>query len=267
MRVLLRDQTLWFGLIAVVVAVRLWTPDNLLAQETAKERVTVQPYTGPPIFLDEAEQTVSPTLVRHETNTDEKFKDGKVRIERQIAYFSDNHFEADGTYKEYYPNGQLFVEGRYKRGRQDGEWIYYFDNGKVNRKATYKEGKPDGPRDIFRADGSLASKRGFADGLRDGDWITYDAKGQNPTAEEHYVKGKANGVWKYWYPNGKQSVQVTYKDGKKHGTSTQWDDKGEKRFEGNFVDDKPHGTATRWFPDGRKIVQQYENGKLVSQSS
>jgi antitoxin component YwqK of YwqJK toxin-antitoxin module len=267
MKVLLRDRTLWLGLLAAVVMGQIWTAGSLMAQETAKQRVTVQPYTGPPIYLDEAEQVAAPTIVRHETNTDEKFKDGKVRIERQIAFFSDNHFEADGTYKEYYPNGQLFVEGQYKRGRQDGEWTYYFDNGKVNRKAFFKGGKPDGPRDIFRADGTLSAKRGFADGLRDGDWVTYDAKGTKPLAEEHYVKGKADGTWKYWYPDGKQKLQIALKDGKQHGPRTEWDDKGAKRFEANYVEGKLHGTATRWFPDGRKVVQKYEEGKLVSQSS
>jgi antitoxin component YwqK of YwqJK toxin-antitoxin module len=267
MRVFASHRSRWFGLLAVVMMIQAGSSTDLLAQETAKERVTVKPYTGPPIYLEEVEQVTEPTIVRHETNTDEKFKNGTVRIERQIARFSDNHFEADGTYKEYYPNGQVFVEGSYKRGRQDGEWNFYFDNGKLNRKAIFKEGKPHGPRDVFRADGTLSAKRGFADGLRDGDWINYDATGKNPTAEEHYVKGKPDGVWKYWHPNGKQSRQIILKDGKKNGLSTDWDDQGNKRFEANFVDDKLHGTATRWFTDGRKIEQKYDNGKLVSQSS
>jgi len=269
MSVSLRDRAAWVGLAAAVMVgpIWTWTSGHALAQGTANERVTVKPYTGEPIFLDEVEQVTKPTIVQRDTDTSEKFKDGKVRIERQIARFSDGHFEADGAYKEYYPNGQLFVEGQYQRGRQEGEWTYYFDNGKVNRKAKFKEGKPDGSRDVYRADGTLWAKRGFAGGLRDGDWITYDATGKAPTAEEHYDKGKATGAWKYWYPSGKQSAQISYKDGKKHGVSTQWDDKGEKRFEATFVEDKLHGTATRWFPGGRKTVQEYRDGKLVSQSS
>jgi antitoxin component YwqK of YwqJK toxin-antitoxin module len=267
MSVSLRDRTAWVAFVVAVMAVPIWGSGHVMAQQKAKERVTVKPYTGPPIYLDEAEQVTKPTIVRHDTDASEKFKDGKVRIERQIARFSDGHFEADGSYKEYYPNGKLFVEGQYKRGRQHGEWIYYFDNGQVNRKATYKEGKPDGSRDVYRADGTLWSKRGFADGLRDGDWITYDATGNNPTAEEHYDKGKPTGVWKYWHPSGKQSRQISLKNGKKHGVTTEWDDKGEKRFEATFVEDKLHGTATRWFQGGRKIVQEYQDGKLIKQSS
>jgi antitoxin component YwqK of YwqJK toxin-antitoxin module len=235
-------------------------------QERGKESVKIKPYTGPPIFLDEVEQVAEPTIVRRVVES-EKFKDEKIRIEREIAFFSDNHAEADGKYREFYPNGQVFVEGQYKRGRQDGEWTYYYDNGKINRKAKFNNGKPDGPREIFRADGTLMAKRSFANGQRDGEWITYDATGKTPLTEEHYKHGKEDGIWKYWYPNGKLRQQVSFKDGVREGLATEWDDKGEKRFEATYAEGKLHGTATRWFPDGRKVVQQYDQGKMVSQSS
>jgi antitoxin component YwqK of YwqJK toxin-antitoxin module len=265
MRVLPGNRLACFGFLAVLGASQLWVT-GVLAQDKSKESVKVKPYTGPPIFLEEVEQVAEPSIIRKETLT-EKFKNGSTRIEREIAHFSDNHFEADGKYKEYYPSGKVFVEGQYRRGRQDGEWTFYFDNGKLNRKANYNNGKPDGPREIFRADGTLASKRGFSDGLRDGEWITYDATGKIPLTHEIYSKGKEEGVWKYWHPNGKQKQQISLKQGVRHGATTEWDDKGEKRFEANFVEGKLEGTATRWFPDGRKIVQEYKEGKLVSQSS
>lgn len=257
----------WFALMAAVAALPLGSSQALLAQDSgANESATIKPYTGKPIFLDEPEVTVEPQLVRRETRR-EKYDDDSTRIEREIAHFSDNHFEADGAYREFYPNGKPFVEGQFVRGRQHGDWTFYFDNGQLNRKATYKSGKPDGPREIFRADGTLSSKRGFADGLRDGEWVTYDETGKKPLAEEHYVKGKGDGTWKFWHPNGKLRQQVELKNGERHGTSTEWDDKGEKRSEATYVNNKLHGTVTRWFPDGRKIVQKYEEGRLVSQSS
>jgi antitoxin component YwqK of YwqJK toxin-antitoxin module len=253
------------GILTVVVS-QLWSCDLALAQRsTTEESVKIQPYTGKPIYLDEPEQVAKPTIVRQETLREPP--EGPIRIEREIAHYSDNHFEAHGIYREYYPNGKLFVEGQFRNGRQHGEWTFYFDNGQLNRKATYQDGKPDGPREVFRADGTLSAKRGFSDGLRDGDWITYDETGKKPLAEEHYVKGKEDGVWKYWYPNGQMKQQISLNQGKRHGNTTEWDEKGEKRFEANFVDGKLHGTATRWFPGGRKVVQKYEEGRLVSQSS
>jgi antitoxin component YwqK of YwqJK toxin-antitoxin module len=259
------NSSTWFGLAAAAIA-GVWLCGTAAAQET-RESEKIQPYTGPPIFLEETKQIAAPTIVRHQKVTD-KYKDsGKTRIEREVARFSDNHIEADGVYREYYPNGQLFAEGQFRRGRQHGEWTYYFDNGQVNRKAKFDDGQPDGPREVYRADGTLAAKRDFHDGKRNGEWIAYDKTGKQPLREEHYVDGKRDGMWKIWYPNGQLKQQVSLKEGKRQGKSAEWAEDGKPRAELNFVDGKLHGTATRWFPDGRKVVQQYDEGRLVSQSS
>ena len=269
MNLLFRNWIVSLGFAAAIGVSVLGVCERAPAQQNSgdRESVKIKPYTGPPIYLDEPEQVAAPTIVTRD-KLEEKYEDtGKLRAEREIARFSDNHFEADGAYREYYPNGQLFVEGVYRRGKQDGEWTYYFDNGKVNRKAIYKEGKPDGAREIFRADGTLAAKRGFKDGVRDGEWITYDKTGKKPLSEEHYDNGKQDGVWKTWHPNGKLKQQITLEQGLRQGVSTEWDDKGEKLAEVIYVDGKLNGQATRWLPDGRKIVQEYDQGKLKSQST
>jgi antitoxin component YwqK of YwqJK toxin-antitoxin module len=217
------------------------------------------------IYLDEPEVVAEPSLVGHET-VREQYEDGRVRLEREVAKFSDNHFEADGVYREFYPNGNKFVEGQYRRGRQEGEWTFWFDNGQLNRKATYSNGQPDGSWEVFRADGTLAAKRSFKNGLRHGEWIAYDDTGKQPLREEHYVDNKMDGVWKVWYPSGKLKQQAGFKLGVQHGTTNQWNEDGEKVIELPYVDGKLHGTALQVLQDGRRIQQQYNAGKLVPQS-
>jgi len=261
-----------FGFVVALLAGPLNSAPSLAAdpppnsEPASQESVKIEPYTGEPIYLDEPAVVAAPTLVRREMAPPEKYKDGKVRIEREVAYYSDDHLEAEGIYREYHPNGQLFIEGQYRRGRQHGEWTYWFDNGQVNRKATYNDGKPDGAWEVFRADGTLSAKRSFKDGLRDGAWVTYEATGKQPLTEENYIGGKEDGVWKAWFPNGQQKQQFGYKQGVRDGTRTEWDEKGEKQTEMTFADGKLHGTATRWFADGRTIVQVYKNGRLESES-
>jgi len=236
------------------------------AQPTEKESVKIQPYTGKPIFLEEAEVIAAPSIVRRET-IKEQFKDtGKVRVEREVAVFSDDHLEAEGAYREYHPNGQLFVEGQFKNGRQDGVWTYFFENGQVNRKSTYADGKLNGSWDVFRADGTLSAKRSFKNGVRDGDWASYDATGKQPLTEEHYANGKETGVWKIWFPNGKQKQEFGFKDGVPDGKRTEWDETGAKRSEMTFVNGKVDGTATGWAPDGSKIVREFKDGRLIGES-
>jgi antitoxin component YwqK of YwqJK toxin-antitoxin module len=260
----------WQLIAAVAVSQAVGTARCLAAAPqpggTPQESVKIEPYTGPPIFLEEREQIAAPTIVTRES-LKEKYDDSDtLRVEREIAHYSDNSFAPDGKYREFHPNGKPFIEGQFKAGKQDGEWTYYFENGQVNRKASYKDGKLDGSWDIFRADGTLASKRGFKAGLRDGAWITYDASGKQPLAEEHYADGKQDGVWKLYYPNGKLKQQASFKQGKSDGAVAEWDDKGQKLLEANYTAGKLDGTATRYFADGKTITQTYKNGRFVSES-
>jgi antitoxin component YwqK of YwqJK toxin-antitoxin module len=257
---------------AIVVSLVVWG-GALRAQEKAsgsggssgivqQDSVKIEPYTGPPIYLDEPQTVVvEPKVVATEV-VPNVLGDGKV--EREVARYSDNSFAANGFYKEYYPNGKVFIDGHFRKGRQDGEWKYYFDNGQVNRKMSFKDGKPNGSWEVFRADGTLAAKRGFKDGKRDGEWTKYDDTGKKPLSEEHYVAGTEDGVWKTWFPNGQQKQQVGFKNGKRDGTNIEWDDKGQKLGEAQWVDGKLHGTFTRWLPNGKTVVVQYDNGKVKS---
>jgi antitoxin component YwqK of YwqJK toxin-antitoxin module len=218
-----------------------------------------------PIYLDEPKVIAEPTIVDKQTIKDQ-YADGKTRVEREVARFSDNHFEADGFYREFHPNGKAFAEGRFVRGRREGEWSFWYDNGQLNRKATYQRGQPDGSWEVFRADGTLSAKRSFKNGLRHGEWLSYDDSGKQKLSEEHYVDAQRDGAWRVWFPNGKPSQEASFKLGKQHGPAIQWNEKGEKVLELNYADGKLHGTASRLLPNGRRIVQQFEDGKLVSES-
>jgi len=235
------------------------------AQNRPLEVEKITPYTGPPIFLDVPEEKPAAQLVERETITD-KYDDGKVRVEREIARYSDDRRAADGMYREYFPKGQLFVEGTYRDGAQHGEWTYWHENGTKSRTVTYKNGKPDGSWEVYHADGTLSAKRSYKEGKRDGNWALYDESGKQLLGEEQYTDGKADGVWKAWFPSGQLQKQIGFKMGMRDGEALEWDEEGNKRIEATYVENKPHGTATAWAPDGRKFIQKYEHGKLISRT-
>jgi antitoxin component YwqK of YwqJK toxin-antitoxin module len=214
--------------------------------------------------LDEGEAQPNATFVSKIVDST-KYADGKIRFEREIAKYSDNRLEADGFYREFYPNGEKFAEGQYVKGRQDGDWTFWHDNGKVARKVHYTDGQPDGNWEVFREDGTLMAKRSFAKGKRDGGWVVYDKTGKQPLREESYKNGLADGTFKVWYPNGQLQTEMNFQEGKRHGQTTMFDDKGTKRADVNYSDNLLEGTATLWGTDGKKVVQEYEKGKLVSE--
>jgi antitoxin component YwqK of YwqJK toxin-antitoxin module len=228
------------------------------------KRVIIEPYKGPPIYLEEKRAVVSPSIVRHDPFTD-KYEDGKTRVERQVALYSDEHRESDGYYREFYPNGKPFIDGNYRQGKQHGEWSYFYDNGQLQRKVTYQDGRLHGAWDRFRADGTLAAKHSYENGLRHGTWQTFDATGKQLLQEENYSQGKPNGTMKAWHPNGKLRVQVEIKDGKQHGRTQQWDENGKLVADVGYIEGKLDGTATTVRLDGTTVVQEYKNGLLISE--
>lgn len=246
----------------LVVALAIHTHVSMAAAAEDSDVVTIRRYEGPPLFLDEPEAPPPASLVEKRVDSD-KYPDGKIRYERQVARYSDDSFVADGFHREFYPNGEKFVEGQFVKGKQEGDWTYYHDNGKVQRTVHFTAGKPDGSWDVFNAEGAVVAKRGFKAGKRDGTWTAYDESGKQPLQEEVYDEGKANGTWKVWFPSGQIKTEIGIKDGVRHGPYKEWDEKGNQRAELTFVDGNVDGIATFWGADGKKITQQYDNGKLV----
>lgn len=249
---------------AAIVSLAFTSQFAVAAEGDDSGSATVERYTGPAIFLPEPDAAPPASLVDKQVNKEE-FANGKLRFEREIAKYSDDRFVADGFYHEFYPSGEKFIEGQYKDGHPEGTWTYYHENGKVQRTVSYKKGQPDGSWEVHNADGAVIAKRGFKSGKRDGTWVVYDEAGKQPLREEVYAEGKADGVWKIWFPSGQIKTEATMKQGTRDGAYQEWDEKGNKRAELNFADGKLDGTATLWGAEGQKVVQQYEDGKLVKE--
>ncbi|MGD9633394.1 MAG: toxin-antitoxin system YwqK family antitoxin [Pirellulales bacterium] len=261
------DNPVRLALMAVAFA-SLSFPNRFVAaaENDDAEAATVERYTGPPILLDEPETPPPAALVDKQVNKDQ-FANGKTRFEREIARYSDDRFEADGFYHEFYPSGAKFVEGQFKKGNKDGTWTYYLENGTVQRTVNYKNGQPDGGWEVHNADGAVVARRSFKDGKRDGTWAIYDEAGKQQLREEVYADGKPEGVWKVWYPSGQLMTEATLKAGTRDGVSRQWNEKGSLQAEVNFAKGKLDGTATVWTAQGKKVVQHFQDGKPLKDDS
>ena len=238
------------------------------AAQAQRESEKIEPYTGPPIYLPDTPEPPPATIVDRQVAAPlVKYEDGSIHIERQVTRYSDNRIVNDGAYREYFPNGQVFVEGQYQEGKQEGEWTYWYENGQNNRIVTYKAGLPDGTWEVFREDGTKQAVRSYLEGRRHGEWTRFDPTGERPYRTFGYQNGLAHGEWKQWHPNGVQQNVITFDGGRRHGVTIEWDEEGNKRLESNYQDGQPHGETTRWNPDGSKSIQTYENGRLIRQTT
>lgn len=102
-----------------------------------------------------------------------------------------------GKFIDYYLNGKLKSEGRYKNGKLDGVRLNYYQSGNLSHSYNYLFGNLHGLEKGYYENGSLKS-----------------------LIENNH--GAANGRWELYFPNGKIKQQSTFKNGLINGESTSY---------------------------------------------
>ncbi len=225
--------------------------------------ITIEPYTGPPVFLPEGEAPPKPRVVQDRGKKAETYKTGEKRIEREVAKYSDDSFVANGMYREYFKSGQVFVSGQFKYGKRDGEWVFYHENGELAKKVSYVNGQPDGVVETRDEKGALQARREYQGGKRAATWLIYAPGGEQVIREEHYVDGKPDGLWKNWFADGQLQRESPFKAGVREGVAKEWSEEGKLLAEVSFAGGKRDGVSTRWMDDGSKVVRRFKEGKLT----
>jgi antitoxin component YwqK of YwqJK toxin-antitoxin module len=147
----------------------------------------------------------------------------------------------EGTWKHYYPGGELHFEGSYENGLKEGEWKYfaitgeliqrglyrggkfhnawqwYYLDGKVHRKEHYRKGKEDGLFEEWDKTGKQILRGEYESGRRQGEWIQ-DVNDHKEVGS--YLDGEKNGIWIHTYPNGKEQFKGEYTLGVPEGKHT-----------------------------------------------
>lgn len=72
-----------------------------------------------------------------------------------INIFSQNEKIPNGSFKEYYENNQLKIEGNYLRNVRTGLWKFWYSNGKLKSSIEYKRGYMNGYFKLYWPDGKL----------------------------------------------------------------------------------------------------------------
>lgn len=90
----------------------------------------------------------------------------------------------------YYPNGEVQIEGEYKDGQKHGKWIHWYENGEKWLEENYQNGIKHGESVVYYKSGD----------------IEYEANYQN---------GVPHGEWTFWNVDGDKIKTVIYENGKK----------------------------------------------------
>jgi antitoxin component YwqK of YwqJK toxin-antitoxin module len=94
----------------------------------------------------------------------------------------------NGTWVNYYANGQKYSEGNFINGIRSGEFTYLHSDGSKERIVNYNLGKYDGPWTLFSALGRTVIAGQFSNQVRVGIWTYYNADGSTNSVVDNSQK-------------------------------------------------------------------------------
>ncbi len=187
------------------------------------------------------------------------FKDGEIvggGIIDDNGYFQDD-------WKEYYADGTLRCQGKFRRGRKHGQWTYYYPDGTLEQEGGFAGGRYEGRWTWYYPDGNVRLRQEYHRGLPDGLTEEYDENGVC-IVHGHYIEGLEEGEWTYI--QGEERTEGRYKNGERNGLwKSYWHEKGNMlSFRGHFIDGLAHGTHFHYWDNGKlREEARYSMGRRV----
>lgn len=125
-----------------------------------------------------------------ESGTDEIYNENNTNVVEGIVY-DINEKPINGTYKIYYPNGNVKMEVKSKNGKPDGLGRFYDEDGNIVFEGNFKNGLMNGKMLNFYPDGSIHNEINYTNGKPDGLYKTYNQDG-TPVVEVLFENGTAS---------------------------------------------------------------------------
>lgn len=117
-----------------------------------------------------------------------------------------------------------------------GALTKYFEDGRPKLELNYAFDVLHGDRISWYTSGQVAGKGAYKKGREDGPWTTWWPNGFKQR-EFHLNIGAFHGFWTEWHANGEKKMEFEYVYGRKQGSFTIWDEQGNVAYQSEYVDD------------------------------
>lgn len=159
-----------------------------------------------------------------------------------------------GSWKDFYPGGELRATGNFLNNLKSGSWTYYFLNGGVEQKGRFDKGRFQGLWMWYYPNGNTWREESYFNGREDGLFTEYDIHG-NVLASGDYISGERDGEWKYLV--GDHQEQGSYVIGLREGEWNYYYKDGQLKYEGSYNQGNADKRHKYYYPNGVLKEEQY----------
>ena len=164
----------------------------------------------------------------------------------------------EGSWREFWSNGQIRAEGSYESGLREGMWTFYRITGEKEQQGKYREGAFHGTWTWWYPGGQIHREEDYTRGKLDGEFLELDTAG-GVLMKGTFVGGDPEGPWVRNVHNHLE--EGNYLSGQKDGVWRITDASDVVRFEGSYSFGQPEGKHRSWHPNGvLKEVGKHESG-------
>lgn len=176
---------------------------------------------------------------------------------------TDSKGRRQGTWTDFYPNGQKRYEGQFKNDKCKGTFRYYDEQG--NLQATnefYKSGEKCLNK-TYAPNGRVIATGYYVNQKKEGEWKYFDKNSGQLLLSEDNKNGKVHGWSRLYNPNnGKLAEETQYVEGQPEGQCHKYSDTGVLQMECQYHQGQLDGPCKTYYPNtALKEEGQYTAGK------
>lgn len=166
---------------------------------------------------------------------------------------TDNKGQKQGYWKKNFQNGNLMYKGFFKNNKPLGEMHRFYEDGQLQAILFFNEDGNTSKVKLYYQDGEISAEGFYYGTLKDSIWKYYSFYSGKIVSEEHYSKGKKNGISKSFYESGVISEEIEYHQDIKDGIWNQFFEDGKAKLIAFYKQNMVNG----------KYIFNYPNGKMM----
>lgn len=168
-----------------------------------------------------------------------------------------------GTWMDFYPNGQKRYEGQFKNDKCKGTFRYYDEQGNLQATNEFDKSGERCLNKTYAPNGRMIATGYYVNQKKEGEWKYFDKDSGQLLLLEENKEGKVHGWSRLYNPNnGKLAEEIQYVEGQPEGLCRKYSDTGVLQMECQYHNGQLEGPSKTYYPNTvLKEEGQYKAGK------